>query len=206
MRAGALIGAAVLAAATPSWAQDAYAPPPVGALFTWSFTAEGATATRVSEVVAVGEDFAIFLADISLDDDAPFNYFAEFSGVHAVGCGEEMPPLDVRARLADLWPASPGKVVSFSQGPDVFIYSVEAPVNFSFAGMSEAMSAVRLEATRSGRNHDIVLSTQWGASVAIDWGEGVSDVALSVTKPAQPTEPPAALSQKLGRCSTLLQQ
>ncbi|MEM6412850.1 MAG: hypothetical protein AAF683_15105 [Pseudomonadota bacterium] len=110
MRLGVLT-LGLVAATEAASAQGTYVPPPVGTQVTWvTETAEGRT-TRVSEVVAVGDDFAIHLYDIGWDVNSSISYFAEFSGLYMASCSLPMPDQEKRRRLREFWPLITGEAL-----------------------------------------------------------------------------------------------
>ena len=100
-------------------ANETYSPPPVGAQITWSVPTDTGTETRVSEVVANGPDFAIYLYDLKWDPDQSWSYFVEFSGLHSSACSAQMPTQEKRQELSALWPLKQGDEIDLEVGSRV---------------------------------------------------------------------------------------
>ena len=106
-----------------AYSQTEYSPPPVGTMVTWSFGNETDRETRLSEVVATGSDFAIFLSDLRLSSESAASYIVEFSGIHVTSCVEEMPSELEREHLSKAWPLKSGDLLEIGDDQSA-IYTI----------------------------------------------------------------------------------
>lgn len=183
-------------------AEVVYSPPPVGTQITWSEQgADGSTATRVSQVVASGPDFAIYLFDLGWDDTKPVSYFAEFSGLHTVSCVAQMPTPDERASLGSLWPLQSGSSLSVGEGQNI-TYTVAEPAEHYIVQAEDPRPAQIVHSEVEGIETDITLSLDWKMPVRLTWPDGLSISAIDVFLPNGSRQ--ADIGDEIGQCATLL--
>lgn len=183
-------------------AQIAYSPPPVGTQITWSEQAtDGTTATRVSQVVASGPDFAIYLFDLGWDETKPVSYFAEFSGLHTVSCVADMPTIDERARLGRLWPLQSGSSLSVGKEQNV-TYTVAEPSVHYIVQAEDPRPAQIVHSEVEGFETDITMSLDWKMPVRLAWPDGLSISAIDVFLPSGSRA--ADTGDEIGQCASLL--
>lgn len=183
-------------------AEVVYSPPPVGTQVTWSEQgSDGVTTTRVSQVVASGPDFAIYLFDLGWDETKPVSYFAEFSGLHIVSCVAEMPSSEERSRLGGLWPLESGS--SLSVGGDLNVtYTVAETAEHYIVQAEDPRPAQIVHSEVEGFETDITLSLDWKMPVRMAWPGGLTINAIDVFLPSGSRA--ADIGDEIGQCATLL--
>lgn len=185
-----------------AFAEGGYTPPPVGAQITWSVPTDTGTETRVSEVVANGPDFAIYLYDMKWNADNPWAYFVEFSGLHASACNLEMPTPEERRQLNSLWPLRPGTEIAV-EAEFQTVYKVNNPVSYTKAQLNGDRAAQSITKVIGERSSQVTLSHQWKMPVSEEWEDGWVMNALDVFIPALPER--AIDISELGHCGSLFQ-
>ena len=170
---------------------------------TWSFGNENQRETRISLVVATGEDYAIYLSDLRLSDDNPSAYIAEFSGIHLTSCAGDMPTPDEREGLASVWPMTSGDTIEVS-GPLSATYTIGKLTSHTL-NVSEGPTQARfIKASYGDVENDITFSLNWNMPVAIGWQDGTGDRVLEVLPPTGDAEIRSDLGSALGNCAALL--
>ena len=197
----ALGGMMILAAS----AQSEYTPPPVGTMVTWSFGNDDGRETRISEVVATGSDFVIYLSDLRLNENNPASYLVEFSGLHVASCAGDLPSEDERERLAAAWPLVDGETVEIA-GNGGAVYTIGRLISHTLNAAEGPMQAREIKASYGSVTNDITLSLNWNIPVAVGWADGTGDKALEVMSPTQGLSPKTDLGSVLGQCAGLLAQ
>lgn len=183
-------------------AQGTYSPPPVGAQITWSVPTETGSQTRVSEVVASGPDFAIYLYDLK-DSENPWSYFVEFSGLHMSACSARMPTGEERAQLSALWPLQPGAEAKVtSAGPEI-VYKIKEQKPYAVSQMDGDESSQLVTKIIGDLETEVTVSLGWKMPVREEWADGRADSVIDVFAPAAPRAPEDG--RKLGNCRALLQ-
>lgn len=188
---------------SPVFADDEYLPPQVGTMVTWSFGTEDERETRISEVVATGSDFAIYLSDLRMDDKQPSSYFVEFSGIHIASCADDLPTADQRARLAETWPLTTGDMVDV-EGAFTATYTIGEVESYTLNAAEGPSDARHISADYGSVENDITFSLVWNMPVAISWPDGTGDKALEVLPPADSSQSLENLRESLGNCAALL--
>lgn len=183
-------------------AQQSYTPPPVGTQITWSDNSGGETKTRVSEVVAVGSDFAIHLYNLGWDNGRASSYFAEFSGLHVVSCASVMPSREERDRLRALWPLQSGKTLSL-EAPQTLTYEVGYAEEYTVSQSEGSAVAYRVKSRFGDHETGVLISLDLNTTVEMAWSDGAKDRAIDVFR--KPSTGDDALDQKLGLCQALLE-
>ena len=184
-------------------AEETYSPPPVGTMVTWSFGNEDARETRISLVVATGDDFAIYLSDLRLDDETPSSYIVEFSGIHVASCAGKMPTRRERDGLASAWPLTSGDIVEMS-GTMAATYTIGKLTSHTLNVAEGPTQARHIKASYGGVENDITFSLNWNMPVAIGWPDGTGDRALEVLPPDGAAGIRRDLRSALGNCAALL--
>lgn len=186
-------------------AQDSYSPPPIGTMVTWSFGNESDRETRISEVVANGSDFVIYMSDLRLDSESPASYLVEFSGLHTASCSGKIPNTGERKRLASAWPLKSGETVEVS-GELGATYTI-GKLRSHTLNVSEGPTQVRqIKASYGKIENDIILSLNWNIPVAVAWADGTGDRALEILPPTKKTTIKRRLRESLGNCAKLLDE
>ena len=203
MRDLLLFTAIAFGASATAVAEDHYSPPPIGTMVTWSFGNESDRETRISEVVATGEDFVIYLSDLRLDAESAASYIVEFSGLHVVSCTADMPGENERQRLASAWPLTPGNTVEL-EGDANATYTIGQQTRHTLNAGDGPMDVRQIKASYGAVENDITLSLNWHMPVAIQWPDGTGDKALEVLPPASETGPKSELRDAVGNCADLL--
>lgn len=183
---------------------DHYAPPPVGTLVTWSFGNSGERETRLSKVVAVGDDFVIYHSDLRLSEASASSYFVEFSGIHRRSCAQAMPDNSTRTSLASIWPMKSGDTIEFA---DEFTttYTIGDLTSHTLNVVEGPTEARHIKAIYGNIENDITFSLNWHMPVAIGWPDGTGDKALEVVLPVESTGVSSDLFDAIGNCATLLE-
>ena len=197
------LGSLIILAGANAAAEDAYSPPPVGTMVTWSFGNEAERETRISLVVATGEDYAIYLSDLRLSDENPSAYFAEFSGIHLTSCAADMPSERERERLASAWPMTSGDTVEVS-GSLAATYTIGKLTSHTLNVSEGPTQARNIKANYGDIENDITFSLIWNMPVVIGWQDGTGDRVLEVLPPNGDAEIRSDLSNALGYCAALL--
>jgi len=183
-------------------ANETYSPPPVGAQITWSVPTDTGTETRVSEVVANGPDFAIYLYDLKWDPEDSGSYFVEFSGLHSSVCAAQMPTQEKRRELSALWPLKQGDEIAFEAESGV-AYEIKEPTLHAIS-QADGTKEAQVIAKHNGNLHTkVTLSLTWKMPVREEWEDGWTINALDVFIPPRPEK--AVDAAQLGNCSALLQ-
>lgn len=185
-----------------AYGQDGYAPPPVGTQITWSERGtDGNSQTRVSKVIANGDDFAIYLFDLNWDETEPVSYFAEFSGLHIVPCLAEMPSADERAQLSGLWPFETGRDLQIGEDQPV-TYSVGGEAEHVIASSEEVRPAQIVTSTEGTVEIDTTLSIDFGMPIRQVWKDGLVTSAIDIFIPQGSAGGDEEV--ELGECAALL--
>lgn len=184
-------------------AQPEYSPPPIGTMITWSFGSEEGRETRLSEVVATGPDYAIFLADLRLSEDSPAAYFAEFSGIHIASCAAKMPSADEREQLSAAWPLTSGEKLTV-EGDLEATYTIGKLVSHTLNLIEGPTQARQIKVNYGGIENDITLSMDWNMAVEVKWPDGTGDKALEVVPPGKERDLRGDLPDMIGNCASLL--
>ena len=187
-----------------AYADDPYSPPPVGTMVTWSFGNSADRETRISEVVAVGDDFVIYLSDLRLSEDNPSSYLVEFSGIHVISCAGAMPGKKTREALASIWPLQPGGTVEVA---DEFLttYTIGELTSHTVNVTEGPQEARRIKASYGDVENEITFSLSWNMPVAIGWSDGTGDKALEVVPPLENKGVSSDIFDAIGNCATLLE-
>ncbi|MEL6323433.1 MAG: hypothetical protein AAFQ84_04290, partial [Pseudomonadota bacterium] len=194
-----------LSTTTSAVAERSYSPPPIGTQVTWvTDTAEG-RATRVSEVVATGADFAIHLYDLTWDEEAPYNYFAEFAGFHIASCASDMPSTEERLRLQSFWPLQSGRSLSLTDQYNS-TYIVGEPIPYTISQIDGTNPAQAVTAVVGDHRTDMTVSLKWHTPVQLNWGDGAGDTAIEVFSPVSTDAADALDLTALGNCAALLRE
>jgi len=172
-----------MALAGEALGQNEYAPPPVGTMVTWSFGSETDRETRLSEVVATGSDFAIFLSDLRLSADTAASYIVEFSGIHVASCSANMPSETERLRLSNAWPLKSGERVKIDKSPTAS-YTIGKLTSHTLNSIEGPTQARLIDAEFGPVKNSITLSLDWNMAVAVSWPDGSGDTALEIVPPA----------------------
>lgn len=180
-----------------------YSPPPVGTQVTWVTETDQGSETRVSEVVATGPDFAIYLYDLGWDANDPTSYFAEFSGLHLKACAADMPSLVERQKLRGFWPLQSGRSIDVSGGEGA-TYIVGDALEYAVSQMDGPKPAQKVTAVFGDLRTDVTLSLEWHTPVSIGWQDGSGVTAIEVFSPlfAKPASEDEV--SVLGNCASLL--
>ena len=196
----ALLALAVTGAAQ---AQSDFTPPPIGTMVTWSFGSENERSTRLSEVVANGSDFAIFLSDLRLDADTAASYVVEFSGIHVTSCAQDMPSEAERLALLQAWPLKSGQTIRVAHG-QAATYEIGKLTSHTLNAIEGPTQARQIKAIFGSVENDITLSLDWNMAVAVSWPDGSGDRALEVVPPQGAPSRPRDISRAIGNCASLL--
>lgn len=183
--------------------QNEYSPPPVGTMVTWSFGGDEERQTRLSEVVATGPDYTIFLSDLRLNKDYPASYVVEFSGIHVTSCSAEMPSDDDRAALRSAWPLKSGKELQIKTGQDVS-YEIGKLTSHILSVGQGPIQARQIKANFGSVENDIKLSLDWNMAVSVSWPDGSGDSALEIVPPSAERPVGSDLAKRIGKCADLL--
>jgi len=185
-----------------------FEPPLVGTQVTWQEPAiDEGRETRVSQVVAKGHDFAIYLYDISYDVEKPSSYFAEFSGIHVSSCVDEMPTAVEREKLRNLWPLEPGKSLQIGD-PDTISTTYEVGVRtvHAVSQIDGERPAHHVTAIVGDIRTDVMVSLDWGTPVLMGWHNGDNARAIELFSPTLPVSLDSLDVSSLGACAQLLQE
>lgn len=182
-------------------AERPYAPPPIGTQITWTDDSGGDSTTRVSEVVASGPDFAIYLYDLRWEDTRSSSYFAEFSGVHIASCASPMPTIEERNTLGNLWPLQTGKELTIGSLQPV-TYRVEAPHQHDVSLSDDSGSSYQVTSLSGDRQIDLIVSLALNTAVQLAWTDGSKIEVIDVFRKPGADDP--SLVEKLGSCRDLL--
>ncbi|MEL7128255.1 MAG: hypothetical protein AAGK23_01795 [Pseudomonadota bacterium] len=184
-------------------AERGYVPPPVGTQVTWVTQTDQGSATRVSEVVATGPDFAIYLYDLGWDAEDATSFFAEFSGLHMASCAADMPDANERIKLRSFWPLEAGRSLQIGDEYDS-TYIVGEAVQHAVS-QSEGPKPARLVTAVVGKSRtDMMLSLEWNTPVALGWGDGSAVDAIEVFTPSISKSIDEDDRFALGNCANLL--
>jgi len=208
MNRGFLLGVGLFLFAGAAIADSEYQPPAVGTQITWlEPTREGGRKSRVSKVVAQGDDFAIYLYDISYDVDKPTSYFAEFSGIHISSCGYAMPTAQERESLRKFWPLQPGKSLQIgSEDALQTTYEVGQRTVHAISQIDGERPAQYVSATDGEFRTNVMVSLDWGTPVLMGWDDGENARAIEMFSPTIPAGPLEANRVSLGECAGLLEE
>lgn len=203
---GLAILAALLAPALAGTAQQPFAPPAPGTLVTWSFDFDGDKSTRLSEVIASGDDFVIYDPDLRYTTGNPGEYVVEFSGVHAQSCDQALPSESDRRSLRALWPLRAGLAASVSTGEQPAFYFVEGPETVGLLSSTpDAHHAWRIDVRSGEADMTLAVSPAAGMPVRISWAAGGRGEVLEISEPQGSAAWEAIPEGQLGRCAELLQ-
>jgi hypothetical protein len=186
-------------------AQSAYHPPPPGTLLTWSYNFDGDSFTRLSEIVAIGEDFVIYQTDIRYTARNSSQFVVEFSGVHAQTCNQPLPADEDRLALSSLWPLVPGASVSVKGGASPSQYLVQERASVTFPAFAQFESeAMRIQGQVGEAEVQLIVSDEHSIPISMVWSEGNVGRVIEMIEPnGQPGE--AVDLSSLGYCAGLLQ-
>lgn len=204
MRRALILLTACLAVAQVSAAEAVYIPPQPGTMVTWKHQFGDDSYVRLSEVVASGEDFAIYNPDISQPAGKPADFLVEFSGLHSQRCDEAIPTETERAALAQVWPLVTGATATVRSGVRS-AYTVndlrEVPVISSF---DDAQKAWGVDAAYGDVEMKLSVSPVLGMPIRIDWESGDHAQVLEVIEPQGSVQASDADGLDLGHCGELL--
>ncbi len=189
-----------------SAAQTAYTPPAPGTMITWSYKFDDAVITKLSQVVATGEDFVIYDADLRYDTGQAGDYLVEFSGLHAQACDRPLLSARDRAGLAALWPLKEGAATSVS-GEAAAMYVVGRTDAVHFISNQSASNEVRqiYGTVGDGDNSlNISVSTAYGIPVQITWNAGGYGQVLEIVEPQGSADIDDFDPDALGYCAELV--
>ena len=205
MRRGLIILLACVGLGQVSFAQSFYEPPPPGTLLSWSYQFDGDGFSRLSEIVATGDDFVIYDPDLQFTQGSTSRYVVEFSGVHAQSCDEPMLSVDDRRALRSMWPLIPGASATVRTGGVETRYGVmdKVPVNLVTQD-AEAMTATRVKGWFGDADMEVLVSDRFSVPVALSWAAGGGGRVLEVVEPQGSAGEPE-IEGTLGRCAELLQ-
>lgn len=205
MRRGLIILLACIGLGQVSFAQSFYEPPPPGTLLSWSYQFDGDGFSRLSEIVATGDDFVIYDPDLQFTQGSTSRYVVEFSGVHAQSCDEPMLGIDDRRALRAMWPLIRGASATVRSGGVETRYEVgdKVPV-YIVSQDSEAMTATRVEGRFGDADMEVLVSDRFSVPVALSWAAGGGGRVLEVVEPQGSAGAPE-IEGSLGRCAELLQ-
>lgn len=187
-------------------ADAGFEPPLVGTQITWQEPGfDEGTETRVSQVVAKGPDFAIYLYDISYDVAKPASYFAEFSGIHVSSCLDVMPTAAEREDLKKLWPLEPG--TSLQVGNDNTLrttYEVGDRTLHAVSQIDGERPVQYVTAIIGDVRTDVMVSLDWGTPIQMGWNNGDNARAIEMFSPIVPVTFDGLDVTSLGACAQLL--
>ncbi|MEM5518240.1 hypothetical protein WNY37_14870 [Henriciella sp. AS95] len=192
--------------ATVSFAQSAYNPPSAGTLITWSYQFENESFTRLSEIVASGDDFVIYQPDIRYAADTPEQYVVEFAGVHAQTCADPLPDEDDRSALMAIWPLLSGSSASVRTGPTPSRYMVQAKENVDFLVSRPGQQSVfRVRGKLGSADLQFLVSEDYSIPIGMDWPGGENGRVIDLVEPEGGAGTDMELNN-LGYCSELVKQ
>ena len=195
----------VLAGLGPvSVAQTSYAPPPPGTLLSWRYQFDGDGYTRLSEIVATGEDFVIYDPDISYTKGASSKYVVEYSGIHAQSCNEPLLDESDRQALKSMWPLVNGASATVKSGAMDTHYAVTGIESVELiAPTTGSTTAARVRGRFGEAGMEVLVSQQYGIPVELSWSAGGNGRVLEIVEP-QGSAPDLEQLGNLGRCASLL--
>lgn len=207
------LGAITILMAGFALADTGYSPPAVGTQITWQEPSyetgaeASASKTRVSQVVAQGKDFAIYIFDIGYDVEKPTSFFAEFSGIHVSSCATEMPSAEERENLQKFWPLETGKFLEIGTEETLVItYEVGPRTVHTISQIEGDRPAQHISVKEGDYSSDVMLSLDWGTPVLRTYGNGDNVRAIELFSPTVAARPSDADRVALGECAQLLEE
>ena len=191
--------------------EQGYQPLPVGTQIIAPSDGESETTERdrTEIVYANGADFILVGTADALDWGNNNAFFVEFSGVHIVGCDEDMPDAAGRAQLAALWPLAEGKTaLAGSDADSAFAFRVTGETELTVRGReSTTVRKVDIfypgapEASETG-----FLAPDLGTMLGVYFeGYGMTQVE-AVLRPAPGMERAYDVpASRLGKCASLFE-
>lgn len=173
-------------------------------MITWSFGLESERETRLSEVVAIGDDFVIYLTDLRLNSKSAASYVAEFSGIHVTSCVEDMPNETERSLLANAWPLKSGDLLEIGEEISA-TYTIGKLTSHTLNTLEGPTQARLIKAVFGNVENDITLSLDWNTAVAVSWADGSGDKALEVVPPSVEAKVRRDIADDIGKCAALLE-
>ena len=176
-------------------------------MLSWTYKFGDSQFTRLSEVVATGEDFVIYDPDLRYTTGTPGNYVVEFSGVHAQSCDEPLPSDVDRAVLKAMWPLDEGVTGSVEDVAKPSNYQVKSVEEVSLISSRPGPHLARRVEGRSGDiSMEILVDEKLGVPVAISWSDGGNGRVLEVLEPQGSAAPAAEVEGDLGYCAALFEE
>lgn len=187
---------------SPAMANDLYTPLPVGTQITWLMPTDEGTQTRVSEVVANGQDFVVYKYDLTWSPDDAWGYLVEFSGLYSTSCSAQMPSIKMRQQLIKLWPLKTGAKATFAFDAESQ-YEVQNLTVHEISQVHGPRPAWVINKIIGDIRTKVLLSADLGFPVREEWNDGRVERVIDVFVP--PRSKPALSGDQLGNCLTLLQ-
>ncbi|MEM9939913.1 MAG: hypothetical protein AAF768_13790 [Pseudomonadota bacterium] len=183
LRSALTIGALLLGSGAAIAAPDQTIPLGPGSYIYWTSAYEGGSDRYQEQLIAQLDDVQLFKTMNEYSEGDESDYFVLFSGIYFTLCDTEMPTVDERNALSNLWPLTPGAVVEIKSGDGAKI-EVEEPMQYFLMGRTHPAHAV--SGTYYGDEESSEVLTVLDdvkITVGIHWDEGSKDSALLVTKP-----------------------
>ena len=175
-------------------------------MLSWSYKFGDSQFTKLSVVVATGEDFVIYDPDLRYSTGTPGNYVVEFSGMHAQSCGDPLPSEVDRAALKAMWPLAEGVSGSVEDVAKPFRYEVKSVEEVNLISSVPGPHKARRVEGRSGEiSMEMLVYDQFGIPVEISWSDGGIGRVLEIIEPQGSAAPVAEDLGDLGYCAELLE-
>ncbi|MEO0450880.1 MAG: hypothetical protein AAFZ74_11245 [Pseudomonadota bacterium] len=183
LRSALMIGALLLGSGAAIAAPDQTIPLGPGSYIYWTSAYEGGSDRYQEQLIAQLDDVQLFKTMNEYSEGDESDYFVLFSGIYFTLCDTEMPTMDERIALSNLWPLTPGAVVEIKSGDGAKI-EVGEPTQYFLMGRTHPAHAV--SGTYYGDEESSEILTVLDdvkITVGIHWDEGSKDSAMLVTKP-----------------------
>ncbi|GAB5458446.1 MAG: hypothetical protein Hens3KO_14760 [Henriciella sp.] len=172
----------------------------------WLNGYEGGYDQSREQLIALGDDFAIYKTISEYLTGDVSDYFALFSGIDYRTCDGDMPTADERRALSDLWPLTEGGSAQISL-PELATIEVGAATEFYLMDKRLPAHNVTIDYSDNENTQDeaLIVLDQIPVTVAIRWSETEKDTATLITGPKP--EFTADLSEEtIGSCAGLLKE